>query len=187
MNKSKTYLLPLFVNTLKLNKEFVSEIQNTYLFHPSHSSDKYIGITFKSSILKNPKFINDIQNLILNDAFVEIEENKNEILYLFEFPEKYFQEYFKFLKGKYSQFSRRSKEIILRFWTENQIVDEKSIYNLIYIKQVLFKDEKLRLQLEEELNVRIPKGTELGSIVDLNDEIFINTKMKESAQSTNEV
>lgn len=187
MNKSKTYLLPLFINTVKLNKEFVAQIQNTYLFHPSHVTDKYIGITFKPSILKNPKFINDIQNLILHESFIEIEETKNEILYLFEFPEKYFQEYFKFLKGKYSQFSRRSKEIILRYWTENQITTAESIYELIRIKQILFKDEKLRFELQESLNEKIPKGVELGSIVNINDEIFTNNKMKKSAVSTNEI
>jgi hypothetical protein len=182
MNKSKIYLLPLFISTLKINKEFVSQIKNTYLLHDSHLIDKCIGISFKSSILKNPKYIEHIQNLILDDAFIEIDQNSNEILYLFEFPEKYFPEYFKFVKGKYSQFSRRAKEIILRFWTETQITDKQSIYDLIYIKQVLFKDEKLRLKLEEDLDVRIEKGQELGSIVDLDNEKFTNKEMKESVE-----
>ncbi len=183
MNKSKIYLLPLFINTLKINKEFISQIQNTYLIHNSHLTDKHIGIVFKPSILKNPKYINDIQNLILNDSFVQIDRNPDEILYLFEFPEKYFPEYFKFVKGKYSQFSRKSKEIILRFWTETQIVDRESINELIHVKQVLFKDEKLRLQLEETLDVKIEKGVELGSIVNLDNEKFTSKEMKESVET----
>lgn len=187
MNKSKIYLLPLFISTLKINKDFISEIQNTYIIHEFHLIEKCIGIAFKSSILKNPKYIKDIQNLILDDAFIQMDQNADEMLYLFEFPEKYFQEYFKFIRGKYSQFSRRAKELILKFWTETQIIDQKSIYDLIYIKQVLFKDEKLRLQLEIDLDVKIEKGQELGSIVDLNNEKFTNKKMKESALSTNEI
>jgi len=183
MNKSKIYLLPLFLNTLKINKEFISQIQNTYLLHNNHVIDKCIGITFKHSILKNPKYITDIQNLILNDSFIQMDQNSDEILYLFEFPEKYFPEYFKFVKGRYSQFSRRAKELILRFWTETQIVDKESINDLIHIKQVLFKDEKLRLQLEETLDVKIDINAELGSIVNLDDEKFTSKEMKESVET----
>ena len=74
--------------------------------------------------------LHDPQNLILDEAFIQMDQNSDEILYLFEFPEKYFPEYFKFVKGRYSQFSRRAKEIILRFWTETQIVDKESILKL---------------------------------------------------------
>lgn len=180
MNKSKIYLFPLLINTLSTNKEFISQVQNTYLFHQDHSKEICMGLTFKNSILKNPKFIEDIRILILNEGFIQIEESENEILYLFEFPEKHFKEYFKFMKGKYSQFSRRSKEIILKFWTESQIKDKSSILDLIHIKQVLFKDHKLRCLLEEQLNVKLPFNAELETIVNIEDEMFTNNKMKES-------
>lgn len=181
MNRSKTYMLPLALNTFKLKKELITNIENTYLFNESHSLEKCIGISFKLLKLKDRDILEEVEKLKEHSSFISIEQNKKEVLYIFEFPEKYYPEYFKFIKGRYSQFSRRTKEIILRFWTEFQTLDKSLIYDLIYLKQVLFKDEKLRKELEDDLDVKLPINAELESIMEHKLEMFIANKMKKSA------
>lgn len=181
-NYSYTYMLPLLSELVYLNKEVQDCIINTYMFT---SKDSYIGkfyilckYNYKDS---NYSVIED--KLISNELFITSYDVKNLVLYEFKFPKIYNFEQLKFVNGEYSHFKKDSKKLILKFWTELYgHIPSFVTGNLMKIKQILYKEDKLRLKLEKELNESIDKNTELGNKICINKETFIfddeKTKIK---------
>ena len=67
-------------------------------------------------------------------------------------------------------FLEDAKKQILKFWT---VIKGKQISGasfILKIKQILYKDKKLKEELENRLKVKIADDAELGSLVDLNSE-----------------
>lgn len=48
-------------------------------------------------------------------------ENKEAVLYYYQIPEIYLEDYVNFLEGKYSRFSISAKQAILSFWGSNSV------------------------------------------------------------------
>ncbi len=96
----------------------------------------------------------------------------NKVLYIFKFPEIYIKEYNLFKEGKYSEFGKDTKELILRFWTEAHKGNTSAVQFLIKVKQILYKEEKLKQIIESQLGVTLDNNQELGEISDSEKETF---------------
>lgn len=183
VNKSKTYLLPLLSEVLPLRIDFMGFITNTYIFDDKDKYKDCVGILHDFSF-KNPEFTGYEHQLTDNPYFVDLVDVENQVLYIFRFPDEYIKEYNCFKAGKYSKFGVDAKELILSFWTEVYAEQISAVQFLLTLKQVLFKDIKLKQKLERELSSRehkvvIDDDAELSSIIDPNDETFELSKYED--------
>jgi hypothetical protein len=96
--------------------------------------------------------------------------NDDYVMYIFDLPKGYEDNYFKFIKGLYSEMDDEYKRHIIKFHNVN---------NTELIKSVLYKSEKLYVQWETKLGVSIPRTQNIGSIPDMNLEIFDISMIKE--------
>jgi hypothetical protein len=74
------------------------------------------------------------------------------------------------MESRYSTFLEDAKKQILKFWT---VIKGKQISGasfILKIKQILYKDKKLREEIEKNLGVKIADEAELGNFVELNSE-----------------
>jgi hypothetical protein len=121
-----------------------------YLFYRFDKSEK--GIKFETdNLLKNPNYV----------SCTEVDDFTT--LYKFNIPKDFEKDTSILLKGKYSLISEEAKKRILKFHD----VTENSILGMI-----LYKHESRRLALEKELEVEIPKGSELCDPFYENQETF---------------
>lgn len=169
-NKSKTYLLPLISEFVGIEKEFIKFLVDTYMYIENDDTP-YLGILHDFSF-KNPEFTAYENRLVNNDLFYKCIDLNNQVLYLFKFPEIYLSEFELFKESKYSEFGEDAKKLILKFWGQIYNGNSGIIPVLIKIRQILYKDEKLRKKLEKELDITIDENQELGEFVDINEETF---------------
>lgn len=181
-NKSRTYLLPLISEIIKIETVFMHHLKNTYLFNVDDTNQGCIGLLYDFSA-KYPKFNTYANDLINNDLYIKSYKAGKYTMYVFKFPEEYLPEYNSLYQGKYSEFGADAKELILRFWAMKGHTRSQRLEVLLEIKQILYKDSKLRLKLEKDLDVKIDINQELGSIMDIDDETFNIEQMKESAKA----
>jgi hypothetical protein len=175
-NASKTYLLPLLSEMVDINKDFINELKNTYMFdsHNEHQECLYVLHDFN---FRDPDFTAYEHKLLNNELFVKHIDMGDQVMYIFKFPKEYLNEYYMLQNGKYSEFGNDAKELILNFWTEMYGKIPGGINVILKIKQILYKDKKLRQQLEERLSskghaVSISDDAELGEWVDVKSETF---------------
>jgi len=121
-----------------------------------------IAVLFRFSGLK--MFANLEQSMQRLKCYMKTEDpTKSTVLYLFEVPKYYQEDFNKFLEGKYSEMTEDYKLKILDFHG----VDFDSS-----IGHILFKDETRRLELEELLDTNLPEDAELYSIPNMDHEIY---------------
>lgn len=181
-NKSKTYLLPLLSEVIDIDLRFYTNIINTYIFDSEDAYKDCIFVKCKFNF-KNPEYTKFENKMIDNQYYVDlIDINNDEVVYIFKIPEEYLFEYNKFKKGKYSKYKNDAKELILSFFNKVYKGNPNAVNFLIKIKQVLYKDKKLREKIEKELNVKIHYDAELTDIIDRDNEtinLINETKVKE--------
>lgn len=179
-NRSKTYLLPLLSEIVNLDLNFMKFLENTYMFDEYNEFGECLCILHEFSF-KNPEFTHYEHRLTNNELFIKSIDIGNKVLYIFKFPKEYLPEYYKFYEGKYSEFGEDAKTLILKFWGEVHSSNSNAISFLIKIKQILYKEEKLRQIIEKELKVKIDKDAELGEKPNVDEETFkINIDEKQS-------
>lgn len=186
-NKSKTYLLPLISEFVNIKKEYFYNLENTYI-----SDDKSI---YKDCIyllhnfsFKNPKLTLYEHMLTDNQFFVDLidDPKNNKVIYVFKFPEEYMFEYNKFKEGKYSEFNKDAKEIILNFYGHIYSNNERAVSFLLKTKQILFKNKILKEKYERELNVVIDSNAELSDPINEEDETIKLSELIDSQVMNNE-
>lgn len=169
-NKSKTYLLPLISEFISFDYRYFKFLENTYLFDNLNMYNNCIYFEYNFSKIKvnSEKFEN---NMIDNNYFIDLLKitDKHKI-FIFRIPEEYKTEYQYFKLGKYSKYSIPAKHIILDFYTNIYSGNINAIDFLMKLKQVLFKDNKLKQKIEEELNVRLSSDAELTDIMNKKNE-----------------
>ena len=84
-------------------------------------------------------------------------------MFVFDVPRKHIRNYRKFINGKYSTFSQDYKFDILEFH-DKELDDE--------LGQILFKSEKRKKAMEYKLDIKLPKDSELLSIIDIEQETY---------------
>lgn len=169
--KSKTYLLPLLSEFLDLKIKFLPNLVNTYMFDENNNYQDcfFILHTFD---FKNSEFVKYEHNLTTNPLFVKHIDIGNKVIYVFRFPEEYLNEYYKLIDSKYSEFGDDAKQLILRFWGEVYSGNSSGVDFLLKVKQILYKDEKLRQKIQTNLGVTIDKNQELGDYINPETEIL---------------
>lgn len=165
-NKSKTYLLPLLSEQVNLDIRYAKDLINTYIFDNNNKYKDCIFILHRVTI--SSKEFTLYENKLLNsDLFIDlIDIDSQHSVYIFKFPEDYLYEYNKFKQGKYSEFGEDAKDLILSYWTSIHRNNISAVNFLLKLKQILHKDDKLRLQMQKDLKVNIPKDAELTDVME---------------------
>jgi len=115
--------------------------------------------TYSNSLLFN-KFEKAVLRL---KSFLKAYETNEYVIFIFNIPTGYKEEYKKFINGKYSKFLLDYKLQILEF--HDQEIEDT-------LGQILFKSEKRRTLMEKTLDANISEDSELYSIPEMKDEIF---------------
>jgi hypothetical protein len=170
-NKSKTYLLPLLSELVEFDKKFFDNLVNVYIYDDLHKHENCIYILHDFSF-RNPEFTAYENRLTSNEYFVDLVDINNQVLYIFKFPEEYMHEYNKFTEGKYSEFGVDAKELILEFYTNIFQGNLNAVAFLLKLKQILFKDIKLKKQIEHKLGVVLHDDAELTDVIVEENETF---------------
>jgi hypothetical protein len=171
VNKSRTYLVPLLGTEVKIEypKLLLNSYISDYTISLLYQYDSSTTITergrigfpvYETYLLGHEDFVDKVE-VTLGDMPC--------VLYTFLFPDNFYSEYDKFCKGKFSQFSERAKKLILKF-LYNAYPGQTSAIE--HVRQVLYKDEKLRKKLSEDFNMYISTELELSSIPDLTKEKY---------------
>lgn len=168
-NASKTYLLPLVSEVIGLEKKFINYLNNTYLFDENNEHNECIFVEHEFDF-KNPEFTSYEHRLIDNQYFIKNIDVGDKVIYVFKFPEEYLPEYYSLVNSKYSEFGDDAKKLILAFWTEMYGKTNLGINIILKIKQVLYKDKRLKKSIEEKLSsdehqVILDDNAELGELV----------------------
>lgn len=168
-NKSRTYLLPLIAPIIGIEEKFYDLIENTFMFD-SEQQYKDCFFIVQNFSFKNPEFTAYEYRMTNNDLFIKTIDIQDKVIYIYKFPKEYTHEYYEFMESKYSTFLEDAKKQILKFWT---IIKGKQISGasfILKIKQILYKDKKLKEEIEKNLGVKIADDAELGNFVEIDKE-----------------
>lgn len=162
LTKSFTYLLPVFDTELKLR--YLGNLSGSYLYN--NAEDQVFSVLYKFSGKEGFTKYEDV--LTSHALFAGHEDYGEYVLYKFNATEEIAKTVSLFEQGKYSEYIFEHKTAVVPF------LKKSGVTNYETVEKVLRKDEELRIQMEADLNCEIPKGNELSSPPDLEEEIFTN-------------
>lgn len=170
-NKSKTYLLPLISDYIGINSKYLPYLKNTYL---NCNKDEYKNCFFilHDFNFKDKDFTAYEHELMNNNLFIEAHDINNQVLYVFKFPEDHLEDYKAFTRSEYSKISEGSKHKIMDYWDKSYGKNPNALKVLTKVKNILYKENKLKNELEVQLGVTINEEAELGEFIDINKETF---------------
>lgn len=159
LNKSSLFILPMLGGTRNL---FMFDSLFVNAFIEINEYNNCICLLYRFS--GDPLFLKFEQALKQFRTFKDtFDPSPHFVTFVFDIPTKYEEDYANYIAGKYSKFSPEFKSKIMEFHSFN-------IYG--EMAQILFQDENRRKRLEEDLGVELPKGSELFSIIDKEEETF---------------
>tara|TARA_R110002096_G_scaffold186205_4_gene365140 strand:- start:20511 stop:21239 length:729 start_codon:yes stop_codon:yes gene_type:complete len=157
--KSSLFMLPMFTGTQDL---FLYNTLFVNAFVGVDGNDNCIGLLYRFS--GDSDFLKFEQALRSFKDFKEvIDPSPYFVLFVFNVPGKFKDDYRQFIRGKYSNLSHELKENILKFHG----VDPDSS-----LGQILYKSDKRKLRLEKSLKVSLPRNAELLDIPNIDTETF---------------
>lgn len=177
-NKSTTYFLPLFDSYFRI--KYFNLLQNTYFFYDDIKEDIFC-ILYKfdgrvvGSYQSRDGFTVYEQRIRESKLYMSEEDFGEYVLYVFKLPDELIETKHTLLEGKYSKLSDKQKEKIVHF-----IYEKYGNGPATQVSNILYKSAELRERLEEILNHTIPKDAELSSIIEAEEETFINSIKKET-------
>ena len=162
-NKSYTYILPMLSTKVDIVK---AQLANAFIGSEEFSGyDNHIFLLYK--YIGNPRFIEYEDYLEHSPLFVaKYDPDKYHVMFIFDVPKDYQDCYDLFKKGKYSKFPQSYKIQILSF---HNILNEEH-----KVAKVLYRHPDLKEDLEDRLNVSLPRDSEVSSVPDLNLEIYFD-------------
>jgi len=158
--KAKSYIFPLIANIVKIPDH---KLVNVFVRHSKHPNlDEHIFCVFEWS---SNEIDRNVEDRLMAHPLCELHEDINNRYYLigFKIPEELTTDYYLFIHGKYSLMSVKSKEIITRYYKLSK--DHP-------VSMVLNRDKRLKLKIEDHLNVKLRSDSELSSIIDIDYETF---------------
>lgn len=171
-NKSATYLLPFVTSSSSMVlQDYISKeifptnlFINTFMYYENDLENGFLYLVYKrihEPVVYYPTIENRL--FINNPNFVcKIENDLHSIYKMKVNNELHFT---KFKNGGYSRFDKEDKKRILNFLGLSNDGDSK-------IKGVLYKDEKVRKQLESDIGMKLDPDSELSSIPDIDSETY---------------
>lgn len=181
-NKSKTYLLPLIAPLIGIEEKYFNYLENTFMFDKDNEFNNCFYLYHDFSF-KNPEFTKYEHKLTESYLFKKlIDIDNDKVLYIFNFPEEYLHEYYCLKNSKYSEFGEDAKKQILSFWTKLYGKTTTGVNFILSVKKILYKDLKLKQQIEENLSSKTHKvilnnDAELGEKVEIDNETFFYNKI----------
>jgi hypothetical protein len=128
------------------------------------TNDGDLGIILLYRFSGSPLFLKFEQALKKFRWYKEtLDPSPHHAMFIFNIPEKYKEDFNKFIIGKYSHMSPDLKEAIFKFFNAD-------IHSSL--GQILFKSEKRRLRLSQNIGAEVPKGMELFDIPDPDEEVY---------------
>lgn len=175
-NVSKTYLLPLISELVGIETKFINNLENTFMFDSNNEFQECFFILHEFSF-KNPEFTAYEHRLTKSELFIKHIDIGDKVLYIFKFPQEYLPEYYALQNSKYSEFGDDAKKLILDFWTQMYGKIPAGIREILKIKQILYKDKKLKQQLEDQFSSKnhkiiLDENQELGQFVHIDNETY---------------
>ena len=164
LTKSYTYVLPMLHPYIQVNKD---RLVNAFIGDEDLPEyDNHIFLLYKFSGSK--QFLAYENRLESSDLFVKsYDPDKNHVMFIFNIPSFYKQDYKLYKQGKYSEMSYDYKVVIFEF---------HSIYDHEHkVAKVLFKHPDLKEELEDRIDAALPKGAEVSSVPDLGTEIYVSS------------
>lgn len=168
INKSYSYLIPLLNTKCNIDSAYFILIKNVYCSINKEVEKPIIVIVYEK--LDNDMYNEYLTSLYENELTENVIENDDEIIFIFNFPEEFREEYYLYINGKFSMFSQKAKDVIIDF-----IGNYHKSSSVWKIKKVLYKEQQLREYLEKKLDLKIDEDMELSSIPDLEKESIILT------------
>ena len=143
------------------------QLVNTFIGSEEYDGyDNHIFLLYRYT--GNPRFIEYEDYLEHTSLFVaKYDPDKYHVMFIFNVPSAYQEVYDLFKKGKYSKFPQLYKIRILDFHNINS--EEHKV------AKVLYRHPDLREDLEERLNVNLPKDSEVSSVPNLDIEIYFDS------------
>lgn len=161
-NRSKTYLLPLILEFFNLPDSISHNFINCYIYDKDNKHQNCIYLLYKYDI-KNPSFTKFEYELSKTHDYITHYDLKNNlILFVLKFPIDYIDEYYHYKNSEYSKYGNDAKKIILDYYKKRNIPQKV----FTKIKNILYRDVSLKLELEQILGVKLSDDSELGEIVD---------------------
>lgn len=166
--KSWWFLTPILeLDQYNLNYKYLLNVYIKSELHPELNNDSIIILHYDymqpgSNYAKLEKNLQSLPNYIMS-----YDPDEFTTLFYFYIPRKWYYDYLLFINGSYSQFSPNYKNLLINFYKM-----AGNYKNALEIEKVLNKSEERRKQLEEKLDVRLPDGVEVASIIDWNTETY---------------
>ena len=184
-NKTIAYLLPLVGNKNSKNSDFKDDEHfpkcnfiNVFRYCEEYPDLKtHVFVLYKYS--PNPLFSDFINKFKKFSNFHSIVDNdKYTVMVIFEFPNDSLKTLNHFDKGEYSKFRAEDKKRILDFYS----VTSNDKFGPV---GVLYKKEWRRLEIETQIDMKLPKDAELSSIPDIEQETYyIKYKIQDESKDT---
>lgn len=142
LNKSKTYLLYYFAETLKISN--FNLLKNTYLYYEGE-----LKVCFLYLYSGKKNFTDYERSLEQSEHYCKtVDVSKDKVLFVMNVPEELEDVIKTFLEGRYSKLPDTPG--LINFLKLNYGAGEES-----KIIRIIRKDVKLKQEIEEELNVKI--------------------------------
>lgn len=165
MNKSKNYILPLVLSDYQKNVQtLLDNLKNTFIRY--RDKDKVLVLLIDGENISED-FFDYYKNIPIFDALFH-KENTNEYILILKIKDEYLEDYIKFINGKYSKISEKSKAKIIKFTFEYYPLH---VYDLI--SKVVYRDPELIQQWIDYLNLEeFPEDVDLSSKIDIIKETY---------------
>jgi hypothetical protein len=172
-NRTFSYVLPMLGDTVM---EFRGKIppmnayRNCFVANedfPKRNSHIFILYEY----LGTPEFIDfEARLLQYTSCTGNYDPDNKHVMFCFEIPEKWKNDYDLFKSSLYSKMSPEYKKHIVRF---HELKPKSPIIGTLYKKEFRYK------QLEEQLGIDIPRDQEASSILDMSIETFSKNMLYE--------
>ena len=165
-NKSSLYILPMIARTIPDFPGFV----NCYIRDINRPKlNKHIFIVQDEAVI--PKLFFNKNPFLLSNYSI-----KGYKVWVYKTPDTLLDDYYKFIEGKYSQFSERYKKILCKTFPKLLVNNITGVVKRHPNYAIIYPTIADREVLEKELGARIPKDAEIYSSPNLEEETFDHNK-----------
>lgn len=172
-NYSYTYIMPILSETINIDEKLLSFFINSYMFTNNSIELGKIFIKCKFNY-SSPQFSVWESILTDNELYIDSKSVEDEIIYEFKMPLEYIEDQKLFIQGRYSEISKTTQNLIIRYWLELYGNRKDFVMTIVKkIKGVFNKADWLRLEMENDLNISISKNKELGNLINIENETYI--------------
>jgi hypothetical protein len=161
-------MLPLLCKELEVPK--MMNLINIYIKHEDHPElDNHLFCLFSWSA---NKIYTSFEDELIKHKLFEFHKDvsSQHFIVCFKVGKEMQDNYDSFKKGKYSQITQSGKEQIIKFYN---IGKDHAVY------MVMYKDPRLKKQLEKVLDTKISDLSELSSILDFDRETYSSSYIVE--------